>query len=40
MLVWKMWRKEKTVFGVTQSAKEYRILLLFGFIPLFISING
>lgn len=40
MLVWKMWRTEKRVFGVVSSTKEYKILLLFGFIPLFISING
>ncbi len=40
MLVWKMWRKEKVVFGIVDEAKEYKTLLLFGFIPLFISING
>lgn len=40
MIVWKTWRKEKRFAGVLKSAKEYKILLLFGFIPLFISING
>ena len=40
MLIWKTRRKEKIVFGVTESAKEYKLLLLFGFIPLYISING
>ena len=40
MLIWKEWRKGKIVFGVIESAKEYRVLLLLGIIPLFISING
>lgn len=40
MLVWKQWAKETTVFGVVSERKEYKILLLFGIIPLFISING
>lgn len=40
MLVMKKWRKEKVIFGVVESVKEYKILLLFGFIPIYISING
>ena len=40
MLVWKMWRTEKRVLGMVDRVKEYKVLLLFGFIPLFISING
>lgn len=40
MLVWKTWRKEKRFAGIVTKTKEYRILLLFGFIPLFIWING
>ena len=36
MLVWKQWGKVE--FG--QITKEYRILLLLGIIPLWISING
>lgn len=40
MFVWKQWRKEMYHLGHLESAKDYRILLLFGFIPLFIAING
>ncbi len=40
MFVWKTWRKEKKFAGFVTEAKEYKMLLLFGFIPLFISING
>lgn len=40
MIVWKTWVKEKYVFGQLDERKEYKILLLFGIIPLFISING
>lgn len=40
MLVWKTWTKEKYVFGQLEEHKEYKMLLLFGFIPLFVSING
>jgi hypothetical protein len=40
MLVMKKWRKEEVIFGVVESVKEYKILLLFGFIPIYISING
>lgn len=40
MFVWKQWRKEQYCLGKLASAKEYRILLLFGFIPLFIAIDG
>ena len=39
MFVWKQFRKSKGV-GVFAEVKDYRMLLLFGFIPLFISING
>ena len=40
MIVWRTWRKTKTFAGVTTVVKEYKMLLLFGFIPLFIWING
>ena len=40
MLVWKKWRIEKRFAGMIESVKEYRMLLLFGFIPIFIGING
>lgn len=40
MFVWKQWRKEKYFFGDLKSAKEYKMLLLFGFVPLFIAVNG
>ena len=40
MFVWKTWRKEKRFAGVVKEAKEYRVLLLLGFIPMFIWING
>ena len=40
MLVWKQWMIEKTVLGRVESHKEYRMLLLFGIIPLFVFING
>ncbi len=40
MLVWKSWRKEKRFAGIIEEVKEYKMLLLFGFIPIFISING
>lgn len=40
MLVWKQWRKIQRCAGVEVSRKEYKILLLFGIIPIFISING
>jgi hypothetical protein len=36
MLVWKQWAKVKKIFGVEGERKEYKVLLLFGF----ISING
>ena len=40
MLIWKQWRMIKRVAGVTTKEKEYKILLLLGIIPIFISING
>lgn len=40
MFVWKKYMKTKTIYGIVESEKEYKILLLFGIIPLFISING
>lgn len=41
MLVWKTWTKSKRDrAGVVWGVKKYKILLLFGFIPLFIWING
>ncbi len=40
MFVWKQWTKIKTCFGKVQEEKVYKLLLLFGFIPLFIFIDG
>lgn len=40
MLVWRTWTKETRFAGMIQEVKEYKMLLLFGFIPIFISING
>lgn len=40
MVVWKHWAKVKKEYGETKIEKEYKMLLLFGFIPLFISVNG
>lgn len=40
MIVWREWSVTKSSYGVVQSQKEYRLLLLFGIIPLFIAING
>lgn len=40
MLVWKKWSIVKRFMGEETTIKEYRLLLLFGIIPLFISING
>lgn len=40
MLVWKQWVTVTTVFGKETGRKEYKMLLLFGFLPIFISING
>lgn len=38
MLVYKKWAKKEKYTGIV--LKEYRLLLLFGIIPLFIWING
>lgn len=40
MLVWKTWKTIKSRYGVVQSSKSYKLLLLFGVIPLFIAIDG
>jgi hypothetical protein len=40
MLVWKKWSVVRRFMGEAKTIKEYRILLLFGIIPLFVSING
>lgn len=40
MLVWKTWRTIKKSYGMVESAKTYKVLLLLGFIPLFIAIDG
>lgn len=45
MLVWRSWvhtKITKDIFGavVKENHKIYKMLLLFGFIPLFISIDG
>lgn len=40
MFVWRTFIKVKNEYGVVKSRKAYKFLLLFGFIPLFISIDG
>ena len=40
MFVYRTYKKVKTVFGITDSVKTYRLLLLFGIIPVFIWIDG
>lgn len=40
MLVWKRWSVVRRFMGEEKTIKEYGLLLLFGIIPLFISING
>ena len=45
MFVWRSWihtEVTKDIFGavVKENHKIYKMLLLFGFIPLFISIDG
>lgn len=43
MFVWRSWVKTTTtqgVFATITTHKVYKMLLLFGFIPLFISIDG
>lgn len=40
MFVWRTWAKVKRIAGIETGRKEYRVLLLFGIIPLFIGING
>ncbi len=38
MLVYKTWDKRERITG--QVIKEYKLLLLFGIIPIFIWVNG
>lgn len=43
MFVWRSWVKTTVKQGLivtTTTHKVYKMLLLFGFIPLFISIDG
>lgn len=41
MFVFRQWRVvKKDVLGGVQSCKDYKVLLLLGIIPLYISING
>lgn len=40
MIVWKEWRVTKKCFGVVERDRIYKLLLLFGIIPIFIYING
>ena len=40
MLIWKQWTESEIFMGQRKTTKEYKMLLLFGIIPLFISING
>ena len=39
MFVWRNFNKYDKAFGVVRSVKVYKMLLLFGIIPLFISIT-
>lgn len=38
MIVWREYQKSSCKFGEVRSRKRYKWLLLFGFIPLYISI--
>jgi len=43
MLVWRSWIRTtvtRTILSTKETHKVYKMLLLFGFIPLFISIDG
>lgn len=40
MFVWRQWVTKTFVCGKVKSQKSYRMLLLFGLIPLFIYIDG
>lgn len=40
MIIWKQWKRTKTVLGQIKSEKIYKICLLFGIIPIFVFING
>lgn len=40
MLVWKTWTKvEHAAAGYVKYIKHYKMLLLFGFIPLYVSVD-
>lgn len=40
MLVWKTWTKVKhAAAGYLRYKKHYKMLLLFGFIPLYVSVD-
>lgn len=40
MLVWRTYTKTRTCYGVVDRERTYKWLLLFGFIPLFVAIDG
>lgn len=40
MIVWRCYVVTKYKFGVIDTQKEYKWLLLFGVLPIFVSING
>lgn len=40
MFVWKTWTEVKSSYGTVTSKKTYKLLLLFGIVPLFVSIDG
>lgn len=40
MFVWRTFKKVKSSFGIVEKVKIYRLGLLFGFIPVFIWIDG
>lgn len=40
MLIMKSWRKVEKVAGVVVKSRSYRMILLFGIVPLFIWIDG
>lgn len=38
MIVWRTYTKNKYSYGTVKSRKHYKWLMLFGFIPLYVSI--
>lgn len=40
MFVWRTYTAIKREYGIVKSQKTYKWLLLFGIIPLFVSVDG